>query len=107
MMQPKDLATVRMSNLLPDLKERQLREFLESENLYATSNISLCPHRPGKDFSRVATVTFQSQSIAKQALNLNGRVLGGRNVIIERDFVGFTVLAAPEAPKLEYGLTVI
>ncbi len=100
-MQPKDLATVRVSNLSPDLKQKELHNFLDRRNVNATSNISLCPHGSAKDSPLVATVTFHSQSSAKRALDLNGRVLAGRNVSIERDFMGLTVLAAPTDPELE------
>lgn len=100
-MQPKDSATVRVSNLSPSLKESELHDFLDRRNVNATSSISLCPHSSTGDSSLVATVTFQSSSSAKKALNLSGRVLAGRNVSIERDFMGFTVLAAPKDPKLE------
>lgn len=100
-MQPKDLATVRVSKLSPSLGVSRLHSFLDRQNVNATSNISLCSHGSAKDSSLVATVTFQSQSSAKKALNLNGRVLAGRNVSIERGFMGLTVLAAPEDPMLE------
>lgn len=100
-MQPKDLATVRESNLSPSLRKDQLHDFLDRRNTVATSNISLCPHDSAKDSSLVATVTFQSQSSAKKVLNLNGRVLAGRNVSIERDFMGLTVLAAPKDSNVE------
>ena len=99
-MQPKDSATVRVSNLSPSLKESELHDLLD-RNVNATSSISLFPHSSTEDSSLVVTVNFQSSSSAKKALNLSGRVLAGRNVSIERDFMGFTVLAAPKDPKLE------
>ena len=103
-MQPKHLATVRVSNLTPDLQESErLHKFLGGQDVVATSKTSLCPHS-GNDSSKVATVTFLSQSSAKKALKLNGRVLDGRNVSIERKFMGLTVLASPEKterPHLE------
>ncbi len=68
-MQPKDLATVRVSNLSPDLKKKkELHNFLDRRNVNATSNISLCPHGSAKDSPLVATVTFHPQSSAKRGL---------------------------------------
>lgn len=106
-MQPKDSATVRVSNLSPSLgrppvsSEEKLHHFFDRQHVHAKSGISVFPHSSDKDSSLVATVTFQSPSDAKRALNLNGRVLDGRNVSVERDFMGLTVLAAPSNPKLE------
>ena len=100
-MQAKDLATIRVSNLIPSLSKSQLLEFLNCRNAVSSSSISLCPQSTTQDSSLVATVTLPSQSSAKQALRLDGRVLAGRNVSIERDFMGLTVLAAPKDPKLE------
>ena len=100
-MQPKHLATIRVSNLSPSLSKSQLLEFLDYRNAISSSNISLCPQSTTQDSSLVATVTFQSQSSAKKALKLHGRVLAGRSVSIERDFMGLTVLAAPKDAKLE------
>ena len=49
----------------------------------------------------VATITFDSPSNAKKALNLSGRLLAGRTLSVERDFMGLTVLGTPKHPKLE------
>lgn len=105
-MQPKNLATVRVSNLPPGFLEEKLRDVLTRAthlpraSANATPNISLCPHTC-KGSSQVATVTFQSQSSAKKALSLNGRVLDGRSVSIDRDFMGLTILASPKQVDLE------
>lgn len=106
-MQSKDLATIRVSNLSPSLGESRLHHFFDRRNVNATSHISLCPHTSGGESLLVATVTFESQSSAKKALNLNGRLLAGRNVSIDRGFMGLTVLAIPRHPSLEQGLTAI
>ena len=99
-MQPNDLATVRIFKLLPDLKKK-LHNFLDRRNVNATSNLSLCPHVSAKNSPLVATVTFHSHSGSEFVLSLNARVLAGRNVSIERDLMGLTVLAAPTDPELE------
>lgn len=100
-MQSKDLATIRVSNLSPSLSKSQLLEFLNCRNADPSSGRSLCPQSTTQDSLLVATVTFPSQSSAKQTLKLDGRVLAGLNVSIERNSMGLTVLAAPKDPKLE------
>ena len=100
-LESKDLATIRVSNLSPSLSKSQLLELLHCRNADPSSGISLCPQSTTQDSSLVATVTFSSQSSANQTLKLDGRVLAGHNVSIERDFMGLTVLAVPKDPKLE------
>ena len=101
-MQPKDLATVRVTNVLSGLQKAELQHFFERHGLGTIQGISLCPTSAEEDAPLVATVTFETPSTAKKALELNGRVLGSRNVSVERNFMGLTVLAAPTDPKLEY-----
>lgn len=97
-----DLATVRVSNIPHDLEKGKLLHFFETNKVKGTlSHISLCPSTFTKDTPLTATVTFKSGSEAKKALDLTGRALCHRNVSIERDFMGLTVLAAPENPMVE------
>lgn len=102
-MQPKDLATVRVSNLSPNLGEGQLHHFFDRRNVHPTSHISLCRQSSATSSMLVATITFESASIAKKASSLNGKLLAGRLISVERDFMGLTVLGTPKHPKLEYG----
>ncbi len=53
------------------------------------------------DAALTATVTFGSHSDAKEALNLNGKIFRGRNISVDREFMGLTVLAAPPNSKVE------
>ena len=100
-MQPKDLATVRVSNISPTLGESQLHHFFDRRDVHATSHISLCPQSSATRSVLVATITFESPSSAKKALLLNGRLLAGSVLGVEREFKGLTVLATPKHPKLE------
>ena len=72
-MQPKDLATIRVSKLYPSLSKSQLLKFLDYRNVDPSSSISICPHSANQDSLLVATVTFPSQSSAKQILKLDGQ----------------------------------
>lgn len=100
-MHPKDLATVRVSNISPTLGQSQLHHFFESQIGHATSRISVCPQSSATSSLLVATVTFKSPSSAKKALSSNGKLLAGRILSVERDFMGLTVLGSPKHPKLE------
>ena len=100
-MQPKELSTVRVSNVTPDLHKRDLEHFFENHGLEVKRNTSLCPSSCHEDATLVATVTFKSPSDAKRALDLNERILGRLRVSVERDFMGLTVLDAPTDPQVE------
>ena len=100
-MQPKELSTVRVSNISPGLQIRELGHFFESHGLVTSQDISLCPSSCREDAPLVATVTFKSPSEARKALDLNGRALGGLRASVERDFMGLTVLDAPTDSELE------
>ncbi len=100
-MQPKELSTVRVSNVSPDLHITELEHFFESHGLRTIRNISLCPSSCREDAPFVATVTFKSPSDAKRALDLNEKALGGLRASVERDFMGLTVLDAPTDSELE------
>lgn len=64
-------------------------------------SLSLCPQSSATRSLLVATVTFKSSSSAKNALSSNGKLLAGRILSVERDFMGLTVLGSPKHPKLE------
>ena len=100
-MQPKELATVRVSNVSPGLQKRELEHFFESHGLKTIGNISLCPSSCREDAPLVATVTFKSPSDARRALDLNEKALGRLGISVERDFMGLTVLDAPTDSELE------
>ena len=100
-MQPKELSTVRVSNVSPGVQRRELEHFFESHGLRTIQNISLCPSSCREDASLVATVTFKSPSDARRALDLNGKTLGRLRASVERDFTGLTVLDAPIDSHLE------
>ena len=100
-MQPKELSTVRVSNVTPGLHKRDLEHFFESHGLGAIRNISLCSSSCREDAPLVATVTSKSPSDAKRALDLNERILGRLRASVERDFMGLTVLDAPADSELE------
>ena len=68
-MQPKELSTVRVSNVSPGLHKRELEHFFESHGLRKIRNISLCPSSAREDAPLVATVTFKSPSDARRALD--------------------------------------
>lgn len=101
-MQPKDVSTVRLSNLEPGVQKDDVHQFFGRHKLLTSQNISLCPSAPFKGAPLVGTVTFDSPADAKTALGLSGELLGNSSIWIERDFMGFTVLAAPSEPSLEY-----
>ena len=92
---------MRVTNLQSDLQNVELQHFFARHSLKTNKVISLCPTSAEDDAPLVATVTFRTPSDAKRALELNGKVLGGRNVSVERDFMGLTTLAAPTEPRLE------
>lgn len=98
----KNLATVRVTNIPPGCQRSELLHFFESNKIKPTPCMSLCPSTAATDASLIATVSFPSESDAKKALNLNGRPIRNSNISIEREFMGLTVLAAPENPELEY-----
>ena len=98
----KDVATVRVSNVGRDVQKAEIRDFFEKHKLTPTNGISLCPRSASGVDSQVATVTFKSCSEAKRALTLNGKTLRGSTLEIDRDFMGFTVLARPDNPSFEY-----
>lgn len=98
----KDLATVRVSNLPPNWQREELLHLFESCKATESFKISLCASTAAEGAHSTATVTFNSGSEAKQALSLNGKVLRAYNISIDRDFMGLTVLAAPENSSVEY-----
>ena len=100
-MQPKDVLTLRVSQLAPDLQKADLLHFFNRNKLRASPGISLCPSTSAQGASLVATVTFGSPSDAKKALKLDQQYLGKSSICIEREFIGFTVLATPEEPTVE------
>ena len=100
-MQPKELSTVRVSNVSPGLHTKELEHFFESHGLRTIQNISLCPSSCREDAPLVATVTFKSPSDARRALDLNGKTLGRLRASVERDFTGLTVLDAPIDCQIE------
>ncbi len=100
----RNLATVRVSNIPSGCPKTELVHFFESNRIVPTPCMSLCPSTAETDASLVATVTFQSDADAKKALDLNGSCLRSSNISIEREFMGLTVLAAPEDPSLEYAI---
>ena len=97
----KDLATIRIANLDPHCQRSELLHFLDNGKAKKAAKVSLCPSSSLHGATLTATVTFRSNSGAKQALSLNGRVLRERNVSIDRDFMGLTVLAAPQDAVVE------
>ena len=100
-MQPKELCTVRVSNVSPGLHIRELEHFFKSHGLRTIRNISLCPSSCREDAPLVATVTLKSPSDARRALDLNDNTLGRLRASVERDFMGLTVLDAPTDSVLE------
>ena len=100
-MQPKELSTVRVSNVSPGIHIRELEHFFESHGLRTIRNVSLCPSSCREDAPLVATVTFKSPSDARRALELNEKPLGRLRVSVERDFMGLTVLDAAINSELE------
>ena len=100
-MQPKELSTVRVSNVTPGLHKKDLEHFFESYGLGAIRKVSNCPSSCREDAPLVATVTFKSPSAARRALDLNEKILGGLRASVERDFMGLTVLDAPTDSELE------
>lgn len=63
-----------------------------------TAHGSLCP---ASSVRQVATLSFQSENEAKKALDLSGKFMGPCEIGIDREFLGLTVLAAPENPLVE------
>lgn len=92
---------MRVSELAPGTHNVYVREFFARNKLFAIGGTSLCPSGRTENAQLVGTVTFSSPSEAKKALNLNGQTLGESSILIERDFMGFTVLAAPKEPSVE------
>jgi len=97
----KDLATVRVSNIPSSCRESELLHFFANSKAKKAPKASLCPSSCMPDAALTATVTFGSQSDAKEALNLNGNIFRGRNISVDREFMGLTVLAAPPNSKVE------
>lgn len=100
-MLPKDVATVRVTNIAPGSQRNELIHFFESHKVKPPQSLSLVSSKSGQDASLVATVTFRSPSDAKKALEVNGKRFGTRHVSVDREFVGLTVLAAPKDPSVE------
>lgn len=101
-MHSKDVSTLRISQLGPSVQKVDVLQFFGSNKLLTSPNISLCASSSSEDAPLIGTVTFKSASEAKKGLDLNGRTLGTCSIRLERDFMGFTVLAAPKNPSLEY-----
>ena len=100
-MQPKNVSTVRLSNLAPGLQKNDVHQFFGRHKLLTSQNMSLCPSAPVEGAPLVGTATFDSPADAKTALGLSGQLLGSSSIWVERDFMGFTVLAAPSEPSVE------
>lgn len=100
-MHSKNVSTVRISEVAPDIHEIDIRDLFARNRLAVAGGISLCPVKTTENALKVATVTFPSPSEAKKALNIKHQSLGGFSIHIERDVMGFTVLAAPKEPSVE------
>ena len=50
----------------------------------------------------IATVTFEMALMAKKALDLNGKLLDGHNISVDKEFMGFTTLASPSDSRVAY-----
>ena len=100
-MQPKDVSTVRVSQLEPGVRGADLRQFFGRHKLITASCMSICPSVSSESKQFVATVTFDAPSEAKKAVQLDGQFLRESSLSIERDFRGLTVLACPSEPSVE------
>lgn len=94
-------ATVRVVNIDPSIQKSELDELLTKHSLRPTSQASLCPSSSAHGAMQVATVTFETPSEAKRSLALTGTLLGKSRIAVDNDFMGLTVLAAPNVPQLE------
>lgn len=94
----------RISNLSPRCQESDIRHLLISNGVNDVHGTSLCPNTSLEDASLHATVTLASASVAKKVLGLNGKMLFDYEISVDREFMGLTVLAAPENSKVEYVL---
>ena len=97
----KEIRTVRVANIDPSVKKAELYEFFRSRNFRPAQGISLCTNSHSVDDTQVATVTFTSSSEAHRALSLKNEYLMSRQIEIDNDFMGLTVLAGPEKPEIE------
>lgn len=100
-MQPKNVSTIRVSQLAPGTREANLLQFFGRNKLLTASCLSLCPITSAHNERLTATVTFNTPSEAKKALSLDGQHMGDSKLSVERDFRGFTVLASPQEPSVE------
>jgi len=94
----KAVKTVRVSNLDAQVQWDTLMTLFTSRGHTPKSQGSLCKTPDG---TQVATVSFRSDSEASKALSLNGELIRGKLVEIDRNFFGLTILSAPEKPSLE------
>ncbi len=92
---------MRISELAPGTHKVDVRDLFARNRLAVIGDTSLCPCKTTENAPLVGTVTFSSPSEAKKALNLNGQTLGRSSIHIEREFMGFTILAAPKEPSVE------
>ena len=100
----KPVATVRVVNIEPGQSWDDLRRLFENHGLRPLASKSLYPLGTADDSSFVATLSFARENEAKEALQLNGKVLGNARIGVDRDFYGLTVVGAPpesQKPILE------
>jgi hypothetical protein len=103
-MLPKPVATVRVVNIEPGQSRDDLQRLFGNHGLRPLPNGSYCPSGTADNSPSVATVSFASEGEVKQALQLNGKVLGNSKIRVDRDFYGLTVVGAPsesQKPTLE------
>jgi hypothetical protein len=101
----KPITTVRVVNIEPGQRAEDLQRLFENHGLRPLPNGSLCPSGTDDGSTYVATLSFTSEEEAKDALQLNGKVLGKTRIGVDHDFYGLTVVGAPVEPKkpnLEY-----
>ena len=94
----KPIQTIRVGNIGTEVTWEDLVTLFSSQGHNPTTCGSLCPTSQA---TQVATLSFSSESEARKALSLNGKNLGNSMISVDRDFFGFTVLAAPKDPPLE------
>ena len=95
----KPLTTVRLQNIDPRLTAQQVGDFLQQRGL-SRFRVFLCPSEGSGEPAQTATITFKTEEDAKQALSLNGTLLGRFSFTVDRDFFGLTSLSQPELPGI-------